>query len=211
MSLSKCSIRFVVFFVCVIFLSAAAHPQYRASIQGVVTDPQGAAVSGATLTLKNLDTNQTLTATTDENGIYNFNALPSSQYSVTVEKPGFNKKVLDKVGVIAEQANALNIQLEVGEVTQSITVSGDSTPLIDTQTASVSGTICQPDSEYAFVRPRCLPVDPVDAGSVRRPRPGKRRWRRTASRNTGAWCDRWQLGNFPDGKRSPGSGCRPTV
>jgi Carboxypeptidase regulatory-like domain len=141
MSLSKCSIRFVVFFVCVIFLSAAAHPQYRASIQGVVTDPQGAAVSGATLTLKNLDTNQTLTATTDENGIYNFNALPPSQYSVTVEKPGFNKKVLDKVGVIAEQANALNIQLEVGEVTQSITVSGDSTPLIDTQTASVSGTI----------------------------------------------------------------------
>jgi len=138
MSLCKCLIRVI---VCSVFLSAAAHAQYRASIQGVVTDPQGAAVSGATLTLKNLQTNQTLTATTDENGIYNFNALPPNQYSLTVEKAGFKKKVLDSLGVIAEQANALNIQLEVGDVTQSITVSGDSTPLIDTETASLSGTI----------------------------------------------------------------------
>src|SRR6266516_6152071 len=119
----------------------SAHAQYRASIQGVVTDPQGAVVSGATVTLKNLQTNQTLTATTDENGIYNFNALPPNQYSLAVEKAGFKKRVLDNVSVIAEQANALNIQLEVGDVTQSITVSGDSTPLIDTETASLSGTI----------------------------------------------------------------------
>jgi len=138
MSLSKCLIRVI---VCSVFLSTAAHAQYRASIQGVVTDPQGAAISGTTLTLKNLQTNQTLTTTTDENGIYNFNALPPNQYSLTVEKTGFKKKVLDHVGVIAEQANALNIQLEVGDVTQSITVSGDSTPLIDTETASLSGTI----------------------------------------------------------------------
>lgn len=141
MNLSKYFPRAVVFTACAAFLSAAAHAQYRASIQGVVTDPQGAAVSGATVTLKNLGTNQTLTATTDDNGIYNFNALPPDQYSLTVEKAGFKKKVLDKVGVIAEQANAVNIQLEVGEVTQSVTVNGDSTPLIDTETASLNGTV----------------------------------------------------------------------
>ncbi len=123
------------------FCALPAYAQYRASIQGVVTDPQGAAVSGATLTLKNLETNQQLTATADDNGIYNFNALPPSKYSLTVEKTGFKKKVLENVGVIPEQANALNIQLEIGEVTQSITVSGDSTPLIDTETASVSGVV----------------------------------------------------------------------
>src|SRR2546429_8070537 len=83
----------------------------------------------------------TLFRSTDENGIYNFNALPPNQYSLAVEKAGFKKRVLDNVSVIAEQANALNIQLEVGDVTQSITVSGDSTPLIDTETASLSGTI----------------------------------------------------------------------
>src|SRR5258707_3775927 len=109
----------------VVLLSLCAvstYAQYRASIQGVVTDPQGAVVSGATVTLKNLDTNQTLTATTDDNGIYNFNALPSSKYSLTVEKAGFKQKVLGNVGVIPEQANALNIQLEVGQATESVTV-----------------------------------------------------------------------------------------
>src|SRR6267378_1148980 len=121
--------------------AVSTYAQYRASIQGVVTDPDGANVSGATVTLKNLETNQTLTATTDDNGIYNFNALPASKYSLTVEKTGFKKKLLENVGVIPEQANALNIQLEIGEVTQSITVSGDSTPLIDTETASVNGVV----------------------------------------------------------------------
>src|SRR5467141_1032958 len=141
MSLSKLSLRAIPLLACAVFFAAAAHAQYRASIQGVVTDPQGAVVSGATLTLKNLDTNQTLTTTTDDNGIYNFNALPSSKYSLTVEKAGFKQKVLDNVGVIPEQANALNIQLEVGQVTESVTVNGDEIPAIDTETASVSGTV----------------------------------------------------------------------
>src|SRR2546422_1205488 len=141
MSLSKLSLRAILPLACAAFFAAAAHAQYRASIQGVVTDPQGAVVSGATVTLKNLETNQTLTTTTNENGIYNFNALPPSQYSLTVEKTGFRKKALQGVGVIAEQANALNIQLDIGEVTQTVEVSGDSTPLIDTETANVSGTV----------------------------------------------------------------------
>jgi len=128
----------------IVILSLCALPtyaQYRASIQGVVTDPQGGVVSGATLTLTNLDTNQKLISTSNESGIYNFNALPPAKYSLTAEKTGFKKKVLENVGVIPEQANALNIQLEIGQVTESITVSGDSTPLIDTETASVNGVV----------------------------------------------------------------------
>src|SRR5256884_7879072 len=95
MRLLKNFVRAIAFSVCILSMGVAAHAQYRASIQGVVTDPQGAVVSGATLTLKNLQTNQTLTATTDENGIYNFNALPPNQYSLAVEKAGFKKRVLD--------------------------------------------------------------------------------------------------------------------
>ncbi len=121
--------------------AVSTYAQYRASIQGVVTDPDGATVSGATLTLTNLETNQKLTATTNDSGIYNFNALPPSKYSLTVEKTGFRKRVLENVGVIPEQANALNLQLEVGQVTEVVSVSGDSTPLIDTETASVAGTV----------------------------------------------------------------------
>src|SRR6266404_4570163 len=141
MSLSKLSFRAVLVFACAAIFAGSAHAQYRASIKGVVTDPGGGVVSGVTVTLTNLETSQKQTATTNENGIYNFSALPPSKYSLTVEKPGFKKKVLVDVGVIAEQANAVNIQLEIGEVTESVTVSGDSTPLIDTETSNLSGTV----------------------------------------------------------------------
>src|SRR5260370_8762856 len=61
MDLFKKSLRVLGMLACMTVVLCSAHAQYRASIQGVVTDPQGSAVSGATLTLKNLDTNQTLT------------------------------------------------------------------------------------------------------------------------------------------------------
>ncbi|MHB8500051.1 MAG: TonB-dependent receptor [Candidatus Acidiferrales bacterium] len=141
MDLFKISLRALGMLVCMTVVLCSAEAQYRASIQGVVTDSQGSAVSGATVTLKNLETSETLVATTDDSGIYNFNALPPSKYSLTVEKAGFKKKVLDTFGLIADQANALNIQLEVGQVTETVTVNGDSTPLIDTETANVSGTV----------------------------------------------------------------------
>jgi hypothetical protein len=131
----------MLFLVAMLLFAVSARAQYRASIQGVVTDPAGAVVSGATLTLTNLDTNLALTATTDENGVYNFNALPPAKFSLVVEKAGFKKKAFSNVSVIAEQSNALNIQLELGQVTESVTVSGDSTPLIDTETASINGTV----------------------------------------------------------------------
>jgi len=141
MIVSRISLRALGMLACLTLAACSAHAQYRASIQGVVTDPQGAAVSGATVTLKNLETSQTLIATTDDSGIYNFNALPPSKYSLTVEKAGFKKKFLENVGVIADQANALNVKVEVGQVTESVTVNGDSTPLIDTETANLSGTV----------------------------------------------------------------------
>ena len=134
-----------------VLVSLCAFPvyaQFRASIQGVVTDPQGAAVSGATLTLKNLQTNATLIAESNDTGVYNFNALPPSQFSLTIEKSGFKKKVLENLSIIPEQANALNVQLEVGQVTESITVTGDSTPLIDTETASLNGVVSSNDIQH---------------------------------------------------------------
>jgi len=140
--------RNLLFLVVILLCSVSTRAQYRASIQGVVTDPEGAVVSGAALTLTNLDTNQKLTATSDESGVYNFNALPSVKFSLTIEKTGFKKKTLEKVGVIPEQANALNIQLELGQVTESITVSGDSTPLMDTETASVNGVVTSNEIQH---------------------------------------------------------------
>jgi hypothetical protein len=145
MNVLKISLRALGLLVCLAVVLCSAHGQYRASIQGVVTDSQGAVVSGATVTLQNQETGQSQTATTNENGIYNFNGLPPSRYSLTIEKAGFKKKALDNVGVIAEQANAVNVQLDLGQVTETVTVSGDSTPLIDTETANGGGTVTSQD------------------------------------------------------------------
>ncbi len=58
-------------------ISPAVYAQYRASIQGTVTDTQGGVIPGAKLTLTNLQTNETQERTSNEVGVYNFNALPS--------------------------------------------------------------------------------------------------------------------------------------
>src|SRR5256714_6118632 len=125
----------------VFFLSAAAQAQYRGSIQGVVTDQQGAVVSSANVTLKNLETGQAVTTTSGDNGIYNFNGLPPSRFSLTVEKSGFKTKQIENFGINAEQANAMNVELEVGQATESVTVTGDAAPLLDTETANVGGAV----------------------------------------------------------------------
>ncbi|MGB8476019.1 MAG: carboxypeptidase-like regulatory domain-containing protein [Candidatus Acidiferrum sp.] len=141
MSLSKLSFRAAFWLACAVFLASSAHAQYRTSIQGVVTDPSGAVISGATLTLTNPATNQKLVTVSNDSGVFNFNALAAARFRLEVEKQGFAKKVIDNIELIPEQANALNIQLAVGQVTQSITVDASAEPLLDTQTASITGTV----------------------------------------------------------------------
>ncbi len=141
MSLSKLSIRAIVFAVCAAFLVVAAHAQYRAGIQGVVADAQGAVVEGATITLTAKETGISKTTTSDSSGVYAFSGLAPGRYSLVVEKTGFKKEVLDDVVVAAEQTNGVNVQLQVGQVTESVTVSSEVAPVIDTETGNISGTL----------------------------------------------------------------------
>ena len=126
--------------VCVSLASSPALAQYRASLQGTVTDPQGGVVPGAAVTLVDTETNRTMQATTNDTGVYVFTALAARTYTLTVELQGFKKKVLDDVRIIAEQANSMNVELEVGGQNEVVTVSG-AAPLIDTATANISGTV----------------------------------------------------------------------
>lgn len=139
-SSTSSALRTVSMFVCILLFASLAQAQYRASLRGTVTDTQGLVVPGATVTLVDTDTNRTIVSTSDSNGIYNFNALSPSNYRITVEHPGFNKKVLEHVQIIPEQLNSLDLQLEVGQVVETVTVS-DTTQALDTETATVSGTI----------------------------------------------------------------------
>ena len=132
-----------VFAVCLVALTMlpAAYAQYRASLRGVVSDPQGSVVPGANVTLTNTETNEKQISNSDDSGIYNFNALPPGHFLLTVERDGFQKQVISDVQIIPEQPNALNIKLQLGAATQTVTVNGSDTAALDTETASLSGTI----------------------------------------------------------------------
>jgi len=126
-----------------VFISASsllANAQFRASLRGTVTDPQGAAVPGATVTLTNMSTNQKMVTTSDANGIYQFSALQPTPYSLSAEHQGFKTRTLEHVQIIPEQLNSLDLQMDLGEVQQTVTVSG-TVQTLDTETATVSGTI----------------------------------------------------------------------
>jgi Carboxypeptidase regulatory-like domain len=146
-------------------LTSSAVAQFRTSIQGVVTDSTGAVISGATLTLKNLSTNETFTRTSGPDGVYNFNALPADRFVLTVEKDGFEKKVLDQLQLIPEQPNGINVQLEAGAATTTITVNGSTIPAIDTETASTSRAISDNEVQH-------IPVYERDPTSLIRLVPG---------------------------------------
>jgi hypothetical protein len=130
--------------IVVCFLSMflpVARAQYRGGLQGAVVDAQGAVVEGATVTLTNLDTNHTQQTTTGPGGVYTFPRLPPGNYTVTVEKTAFKKNVLENVAIAGEQIQALNVTLELGEITTSMTVNAAEALAIDTETGQLSGTL----------------------------------------------------------------------
>jgi len=141
MSTCKASLRPILLMVSLVVLAVGTRAQYRTSIQGVVTDSSGAVVPGATLTLTNTVTGETQVRTTNDAGVYNFNALPTAPFQLKVAKQDFATKVLDHVELIPEQANALNIQIDVGATSQQVEVNASLAPAIDTQTASLSGVV----------------------------------------------------------------------
>jgi Cna protein B-type domain. len=75
--------------------SAYPGQTFRGTILGLVTDSSGAAVPGATVTIKNVDTGLTRTVTTTDDGSYSAPELPIGNYSVTVEKSGFKAGVVN--------------------------------------------------------------------------------------------------------------------
>jgi hypothetical protein len=124
-----------------LFLGMPAHAQYRASLQGTVEDTTGAMVPGATITLVDKETNRTIGATSGDTGLFTFNELAPSTYTITISRDGFKKKVLDNVPIQAEQANSLTVKLEVGATAETVTVNAAEAPVMDTETGSIGGTI----------------------------------------------------------------------
>jgi len=132
----------------VLVASPLAQAQFSASLRGTVTDPTGAIVPGASVSLVDKETNQTRTSVTDQAGLFNFAGLAPNRYSLSVERDGFKKKSIDQVVLIPEQANVLNVQIEVGAAQETVTVNGSAAPLLDTGTATVSQTVSSEEIQH---------------------------------------------------------------
>src|SRR5260370_33069493 len=133
---------------CLVFtvsLCSTAHADFRAGIQGAVIDTNGALIPDATVTITSNETNISRSTNTSGSGVFTLAGLAPGAYTVAVEAAGFTKKILNNVRVDAEQMRSLNVQLEVGLVTESVTVSESSVPLIDTQAATIGGTLTARD------------------------------------------------------------------
>ncbi len=109
-------------------------------ILGSVTDPSGAAVAGATVTVTNVATNVSRTLTTDSDGAYVAAALPPGTYSVRASATGF--KTAEHQGALVEVGRDMRVDaaLELGATTQTVTVT-EAVPLVDTTSATLGGTL----------------------------------------------------------------------
>jgi hypothetical protein len=121
-------------------LGATSAQEFRASISGFVGDPTGAAVVGARVELTDLQRKTTSATTTNEVGRYSFEFLLPSTYALAVEARGFKKYVRENFTLGIAERVALNVQLELGTATESITVSEQLSPL-QTETANRGGLV----------------------------------------------------------------------
>ena len=130
--------------LCALFLAAlatGASAQFRAGLQGTVTDPSGAVVPAATLTLRNNETGRVQRAASGDEGFYRISELPPGTYTLTVEKAGFRKTTFENIVVNAEQVQGLDVTLTAGEVAETVTVTSESQAELDTESANVNKAI----------------------------------------------------------------------
>src|SRR6185295_9097845 len=123
------------------------------SIEGRVTDPNGAAVRGATVTVTSPNMISAKTATTDDQGHYQILALPPGSYKVAVEASGFGKFEQDNIGVNLGRTASLDAQLQLGTATASVTVTGGVT--VDTS-QNTSGSNVSTDQFSNFPTQRTV-------------------------------------------------------
>lgn len=125
---------FVSAVLCAGFVAAQSA---EATISGFVTDQSGAAVMGAAVSATNVATAQRSQATADENGFYTLRALPIGAYLIQIEKQGFRKYVRENLVLTTGQQLTLDVRMEVGALTESVTVSAQAS-LLETRTSEQS-------------------------------------------------------------------------
>jgi hypothetical protein len=125
------------FALCPIVLLA----QDTASITGTVTDPSGAAVPGAQVTVTSVEQGTSRTATANSSGGYLFAALPVGSYNMTVAAQGFKKYEAKAIKLDVGQKARNDVQMQVGAAQETVNVEGTNVAQVETQSSDLSGTV----------------------------------------------------------------------
>src|SRR5262249_42091809 len=105
-----------------------------------VTDSTGATIASATVTATQIGTGTTTVAKTNDSGVYLFPSLPPAGYSLAVVAPGFKDYLQKGITLQADQSLTVNVALQVGEASQTVTVSANAVQ-VDTTTGTLSQVI----------------------------------------------------------------------
>ena len=110
------------------------------TILGTVKDSSGASIPGATVTVRNTETNLTKTAMTEQDGSYRFPELAVGHYEMRAEAAGFRTENRTGLNLEVTQTGVINFALQVGSTAQQVTVSSE-IPLVNTQDSTLGGTV----------------------------------------------------------------------
>jgi outer membrane receptor protein involved in Fe transport len=127
--------------ITAIFMCIPALSQFRGVIEGTVKDPSGAVIPSAQITLTNTETQRQQSMTASGGGFYHFAGLPPGRYRVDASSKGMKKGVVEGIVLAGEATTRVDLTLQTGEITTSVTVTSDVVPAVETDTANVSANL----------------------------------------------------------------------
>lgn len=135
------ALKLAVLVLTMALLSSVAWAQTgKGSLRGTITDPSGAVVPNATVSIRNLENGQAYTSKASSAGVYVVPNVQPGEYQVTVQMAGFKKFVQSGVSVEIATITTLNITLQVGSVTQTVEVNANA-PLLKATNSTISTNI----------------------------------------------------------------------
>jgi hypothetical protein len=174
--LKKLGINAVLLLVMGLFAGVNGQTATFGSLSGTVRDPSGAAVPKADVEVKEEGTGAVRTAHANDNGYYLFTSLPAGQYTVSTAPQGFKRTVATGVEVHVAENKTLNLDVQVGQVSETVTVTSDAAP-VETRSGDVSSLVSEKQvtelplngrnySQLALMVPGVSPVTQAGAGGA---------------------------------------------
>src|SRR5437588_6542645 len=174
--LKKLGVQIVLVLVGALFFTAYAQTTTVGTISGTVRDEKGAVVPKAEISIQSENTGTSRTVTADDNGFYLAPSLPAGPYTVSTAPSGFKKTVAAGVDLHVAENKVVNLDLQVGQVSETVTVSSDASP-VETRSGELSSLISEKQvtelplngrnyAQLALMVPGVSPVTQAGAGGA---------------------------------------------